>query len=429
VQIDVKQLKGILLPANGGTGLSTYTKGDLIVATAATTLAKRAVGGDGDVLTADSAEADGVKWATPASGGITQLTGDVTAGPGSGSQAATIANDAVTYAKIQNVTGDRLLGKDAATPGTAVEEILLGDGLEFDNGGTLDYVAKDFTTVSPASLGSDQNDYDPTNFGTADLLRQDCSTPVSITGFAAPAGVDRERFIFVNLGTGGDPITLQHQNAGSAAANRIITPDGIDLVLNQDQQALLHYDPTSARWRVIDPVVGIASLGVVAPITTSGGQTPTIQIDTNGITYGLMQDVSAASKLIGRGSAGGSGDPEEIAVGAGLTMAGTTLSADAGTLINDDHELTPAASSGADNFDTTLAITNTPVGMVRVSVNGVHYTLGDGVKTKDFWFTGDSGTTARAISAIVATDELYFNAATVGFDLDANDVIDILYET
>jgi hypothetical protein len=35
-------------------------------------------------------------------GGITELTGDVTAGPGSGSQAATIANNAVTTGKILN---------------------------------------------------------------------------------------------------------------------------------------------------------------------------------------------------------------------------------------------------------------------------------------------------------------------------------------
>lgn len=48
--------------------------------------------------------ADGT-WAVPAdSVGITQLTGDVTAGPGSGSQTATIANLAVTNAKIANAT-------------------------------------------------------------------------------------------------------------------------------------------------------------------------------------------------------------------------------------------------------------------------------------------------------------------------------------
>jgi hypothetical protein len=44
-------------------------------------------------------EASGV-WTAPPSAGITQLTGDMTAGPGSGSQAATIAAGAVTSAKM-----------------------------------------------------------------------------------------------------------------------------------------------------------------------------------------------------------------------------------------------------------------------------------------------------------------------------------------
>jgi hypothetical protein len=51
------------------------------------------------------------------------LTGDVT-GSGTGSFAATIANDAVTYAKIQNVsTTDRVLGRSTAGSGD-VEEIV-----------------------------------------------------------------------------------------------------------------------------------------------------------------------------------------------------------------------------------------------------------------------------------------------------------------
>lgn len=60
---------------------------------------------------------------------ITALTGDVTA-TGPGSVAGTIANDAVTYAKIQNVTSARLLGRATAGAGDT-EEITLGTGLSF----------------------------------------------------------------------------------------------------------------------------------------------------------------------------------------------------------------------------------------------------------------------------------------------------------
>lgn len=60
---------------------------------------------------------------------INQLTGDVTAGPGSGSVAATIANDAVTYAKIQNVTASRLLGRGSLAGTGDTQELSIGPGL------------------------------------------------------------------------------------------------------------------------------------------------------------------------------------------------------------------------------------------------------------------------------------------------------------
>ena len=48
-------------------------KADLLTATAADTPARLAVGTNGHVLTADSAEATGLKWAAPSSGSMTQL--------------------------------------------------------------------------------------------------------------------------------------------------------------------------------------------------------------------------------------------------------------------------------------------------------------------------------------------------------------------
>lgn len=49
-------------------------KGDIIAATAADTVARLGVGANDTVLTADSTTATGLKWATPASGGMTLLS-------------------------------------------------------------------------------------------------------------------------------------------------------------------------------------------------------------------------------------------------------------------------------------------------------------------------------------------------------------------
>jgi hypothetical protein len=70
---------GTLAVARGGTNLATYTKGDLIAATAATTLAQRTVGTNGQVLTADSVEATGLKWATPTTGTVTTVSSSTAA--------------------------------------------------------------------------------------------------------------------------------------------------------------------------------------------------------------------------------------------------------------------------------------------------------------------------------------------------------------
>ena len=65
--------------------------------------------------------------------GIVTLTGDVT-GSGTGTVPATIAADSVTFAKMQNIATDRLLGRDTAGTGD-VEELTVSGGIEFTGTG------------------------------------------------------------------------------------------------------------------------------------------------------------------------------------------------------------------------------------------------------------------------------------------------------
>lgn len=67
--IGVSQLTGTLGDANGGTGQSSYTAGDILVANDSGALVKLNDGTDGQVLTVDSTQNPNLKWATPSGGG------------------------------------------------------------------------------------------------------------------------------------------------------------------------------------------------------------------------------------------------------------------------------------------------------------------------------------------------------------------------
>jgi len=78
--------------------------------------------------------------------------------------------------------------------------------------------------------------------------------------------------------------------------------------------------------------IGNAS-GVPTAATLSGDVTNSagvVTIANDAVTYAKIQNVSAASRLLGRGSAAGAGDVQEISLGSGLSMTGTTLSATGG---------------------------------------------------------------------------------------------------
>lgn len=100
---------------------------------------------------------------------------------------------------------------------------------------------------TPAVLGVNQNNYDP---GSTALARIAASTPVNITGLLPTGGNnDGRRLMLVNVGA--NTITLTNEDVASTAANRIITGTGLSLALVADGVAILAYDTTTARWRVV----------------------------------------------------------------------------------------------------------------------------------------------------------------------------------
>lgn len=80
-------------------------------------------------------------------------------------------------------------------------------------------------------------------------------------------------------------------------------------------------------------------------------------VDNDAITYAKMQNVSAASRVLGRGSAAGAGDVQELTLGTNLSMSGTTLNASGsigGTTGSTDNAIIRADGTGGSTVQSSL---------------------------------------------------------------------------
>jgi hypothetical protein len=97
--------------------------------------------------------------------------------------------------------------------------------------------------------------------------------------------------------------------------------------------------------------------------------------------------------------------------------------------VSSNKQMTASVTSADFQAATAVTLVATPSNdaYVRVLVNGIGVTLGDGVRTKDCYFSSDGGTTAKTIANIAAGDTLYWVQSVAGYNLAATDVLDFDY--
>lgn len=104
--------------------------------------------------------------------------------------------------------------------------------------------------ITPPTITGANNNYAPTGFATATVLRITSNAGTdTITGIAG--GAAGRVITLINVGVAADFI-LVHESASSTAANRILLPNGSNVTLRiQSGSATLWYDGSSSRWRMI----------------------------------------------------------------------------------------------------------------------------------------------------------------------------------
>jgi hypothetical protein len=233
-----------------------------------------------------------------------------------------IPADAVTFAKMQNIVTDSLIGRDTATTGDP-ENILLNATLEMDGAGNLRRAALTGDVTAPAGSNATTiaaNAVDNTKLRDSALLSvigrsaNSAGDPADIAAVAASGSVLRESGSTIGFGT---------------IATAGITNDAVD--------------NTKLRNSAARSVIGNSTNGSTDPADIVGTTDQVLRVDTAGtslgfgtiatggitaaaVTYAKIQNVAAA-RLLGNPT-GGAAAPSEISLGATLSFTGSTLQRD-----------------------------------------------------------------------------------------------------
>lgn len=171
--------------------------------------------------------------------------------------------------------------------------------------------------ISPAQITADQNDYNPTGLSTASVLRLNTDASRNITGLAG--GGDGRIIAIVNGGT--NEIVLKDASTSSGAANRFAF--GADITLASKKSAVLWYDATDQRWKLLAaPQSGggggsgtVTSVGLALPAIFSVSGSP---VTNSGTLTGTLATQSANAIWAGPASGAAANPTFRALVGADL---------------------------------------------------------------------------------------------------------------
>lgn len=182
-------------------------------------------------------------------------------------------------------------------------------------------------------------------------------------------------------------------------ASRVLVSDGSGIISASSvtSTTLGYLDATSSIQTQLNgkQASGNYITALTGDVTASGPGSVSATIANDAVTYAKMQNVSAASKLLGRGSASGSGDVEEITLGSGLSMSGTTLS----------------ASGSGSGTDTSFTVAQTAHGFSIGDIVRSSGTAGQFTKAQ-----ANSAANAEVVGIVtVVTDANNFTITTEGY--------------
>ncbi|MES3036773.1 MAG: hypothetical protein V4736_02610, partial [Bdellovibrionota bacterium] len=292
------------------------------------------------------------------------LSGDATM---NNSGIMTIVNDVISFAKLQNISTAKILGRSSAGSGDA-EELSVGSGLSLV-GGTLSATAP---AVGGASTLNDAQIWvgDATNLAQGRTLTGDASVSntgsITVAANAITTGkvadsaittvkVADDAISFSKLQNVNPLKLLGRSTAGVGDAEELSIGGGLSIsggilsilstpasVTNSstlNNGKLWLGDGTNlAQEQTMSGDASITNLGMIsiAPnaVTTAkilDSAVTTNKLNDQSVTYGKLQNVSASQRILGRATAG-AGSAEELSLGSGLTLSGTTLSVSAPTV-------------------------------------------------------------------------------------------------